>query len=62
MKLKKRKNLKIAREHIEEDIPLSEFVKIYNYEILNGKYRCALYKRYGYETFENKKIGTYTRM
>ncbi|MCI9653806.1 MAG: hypothetical protein HFG91_05640 [Acholeplasmatales bacterium] len=61
MKITKEQKLKMAREHIEEGIPLSELVKKYNYNISNVKYQCALYQRYGAEAFKKSGIKTYTR-
>lgn len=61
MKITKEQKLHMAREHIEEGIPLSELEKKYNYSLSNVKYQCALHERYGPKAFENEKIRTYTR-
>ena len=60
MKLTREQKLKLAKEHIEEGIPLYEISKKYNYEISNVKYQCSLYQRHGEKAFSNEKR-SYTR-
>lgn len=61
MKLTRKQKLQMAKEHLEEGIPLSEIAKKYNYDIKNVKYQCALYRRHGPSAFIDEGIKKYTR-
>lgn len=61
MKLTRQQKLQMAKEHLEEGIPLNEIVKKYDYNLSNVKYQCALYQKHGTKAFIDEGIKSYTR-
>ncbi|MGM9970348.1 MAG: transposase, partial [Anaeroplasma sp.] len=53
MNLTIKEKLKLAKEHVDNGVPLHEIRAKYKYDLSNFKYYCALYKRYGDKAFEN---------
>lgn len=62
MKYTIKQRLEIAKEHVDNGIPLHELEKKYDYHASHIKYSCELYRRYGDKAFENRgESRTYTR-
>ena len=62
MKYSMKEKLEMAKEHVDEGIPLHELAKKYDFHVSNIKYQCRLYELYGEKAFEDRGTSrTYTR-
>ena len=60
MKINQSQKLEIARQHVDEGVPIFELAKKWKYDVGKLKYFCRLYKFYGAtEVFEGKESGFY---
>lgn len=53
MKLTIEEKLLIAKEHVDNKVPINELYQTYNLNPNSIKYYCNLYKRYGEKAFED---------
>ena len=53
MKINQSQKLEIARQHVDEGVPIFELAEKWKYDVGKLKYFCRLYKLYGASAFED---------